>query len=81
VPTYEVTGWNALAAPAATPPEIIAILNRHINAVVAMPDFKQRLLEFGNEAYAGTPDELRKQLVNDIAKWEGVIRKAGIPQQ
>ena len=81
VPTYEVTGWNALGAPAGTPPEIIAILNRHVNAVVAMPDFKQRLLEFGNEAYAGTPDELRKQLVNDIAKWEAVIRKAGIPQQ
>ena len=81
VPTYEVTGWNALAAPAATPPEIIAILNRHINAVVAMPDFKQRLLEFGNEAYGGTPDELRRQLVNDIAKWEAVIKKAGIPQQ
>jgi tripartite-type tricarboxylate transporter receptor subunit TctC len=81
VPTYEVTGWNALAAPAGTPPEIIAILNRHINAVVAMPDFKQRLLEFGNEAYGGTPDELRRQLVNDIAKWEAVIKKAGIPQQ
>jgi tripartite-type tricarboxylate transporter receptor subunit TctC len=79
VPTYEVTGWNALAAPAATPPEIIAILNRHINAVVAMPDFKQRLLEFGNEAYGGTPDELRKQLVNDIAKWEAVIKKAEHP--
>jgi putative tricarboxylic transport membrane protein len=81
VPTYEVTGWNALGAPAGTPPEIIAILNRHVNAVVAMPDFKQRLLEFGNEAYGGTPDELRRQLVNDIAKWEAVIKKAGIPQQ
>jgi len=81
VPTYEVTGWNALGAPAGTPPEIIASLNRHVNAVVAMPDFKQRLLEFGNEAYAGTPDELRKQLVNDIAKWDAVIKKAGIPQQ
>lgn len=81
VPTYEVTGWNALGAPAGTPPEIIAILNKHVNAIVAMPDFKQRLLEFGNEAYAGTPDELRRQLVNDIAKWEAVIRKAGIPQQ
>jgi tripartite-type tricarboxylate transporter receptor subunit TctC len=81
VPTYEVTGWNALGAPSGTPPEIIAILNRHVNAVVAMPDFKQRLLEFGNEAYGGTPDELRRQLVNDIAKWEAVIKKAGIPQQ
>jgi tripartite-type tricarboxylate transporter receptor subunit TctC len=39
------------------------------------------MLEFGNEAHAGTPDELRKQLVNDIAKWEAVIKKAGIPQQ
>jgi tripartite-type tricarboxylate transporter receptor subunit TctC len=81
VPTYEVTGWNALGAPAATPQEIVTLLNRHINTVVAMPDFKQRLLEFGNEAYAGTPDELRKQLVNDIAKWDAVIKKAGIPQQ
>jgi tripartite-type tricarboxylate transporter receptor subunit TctC len=81
VPTYEVTGWNALGAPAGTPPEIIALLNKHVNAVVAMPDFKQKLLEFGNEAYAGTPDELRRQLVNDIAKWEAVIKKAGIPQQ
>jgi tripartite-type tricarboxylate transporter receptor subunit TctC len=81
VPTYEVTGWNALGAPAGTPQEIVTLLNRHINTVVAMPDFKQRLLEFGNEAYAGTPDELRKQLVNDIAKWDGVIKKAGIPQQ
>jgi tripartite-type tricarboxylate transporter receptor subunit TctC len=81
VPTYEVTGWNALGAPAATPPEIVAILNRHVNTVVAMPDFKQRLLEFGNEAYGGTPDELRRQLVNDIAKWEAVIKRAGIPQQ
>jgi tripartite-type tricarboxylate transporter receptor subunit TctC len=81
VPTYEVVGWNALGAPAGTPPEIVAVLNRHINTVVAMPDFRQRMLEFGNDAYAGTPDELRKQLVNDIAKWEAVIRKAGIPQQ
>ena len=81
MPTYEVTGWNALGAPAGTPAEIIAILNRHVNTVVAMPDFKQRLLEFGNEAYGGTPDELRRQLVNDIAKWEAVIKKAGIPQQ
>ena len=81
VPTYEVTGWNALGAPAGTPQEIVTLLNRHINTVVAMPDFKQRLLEFGNEAYAGTPDELRKQLVNDIAKWDAVIKKAGIPQQ
>jgi tripartite-type tricarboxylate transporter receptor subunit TctC len=81
VPAYEVTGWNALAAPAGTPAEVIAILNRQVNAVVAMPDVKARLLQLGTEAYAGTPEELRRQLVNDIAKWEAVIKRAGIPQQ
>jgi tripartite-type tricarboxylate transporter receptor subunit TctC len=81
VPAYEVTGWNALTAPAGTPPEIIAILNKQVNTVVAMPDVKARLLQLGTEAYAGTPDELRRQLVNDIAKWDAVIKRAGIPQQ
>ena len=81
VPSYEVTGWNALTAPVGTPPEIIALLNKQVNAVVAMPEVKARLLQLGTEAYAGTPEELRRQLVNDIAKWEGVIKRAGIPQQ
>lgn len=81
VPNYEVTGWNALGAPAGTPPEIVALLNKHINAIVAMPDVKARFLQLGTDAYAGAPEELRNQLVKDIAKWEAVIKKAGIPQQ
>jgi tripartite-type tricarboxylate transporter receptor subunit TctC len=78
---YVVTGWNALAAPAGTPPEAIAILNRRVNAVIAQPDFKAKLLEQGTLAYAGKPEELREQLAKDIAKWKAVIEKAGIPQQ
>lgn len=81
VPGYVVTGWNALAAPAGTPPEVIAILNKHINTVIAQPDFKAKLLEGGTLAYAGKPEELRDQLARDIAKWREVIQKAGIPQQ
>ena len=37
VPGYEVVGWNALAAPAGTPPDVIALINRHMNTIVAMP--------------------------------------------
>lgn len=81
LPGYEVSGWNALAAPAGTPPDVVAILNKHINTVIAQPDFKAKLLDSGTLAYAGTPDELRKQLADDIAKWKAVIEKAGIPQQ
>jgi tripartite-type tricarboxylate transporter receptor subunit TctC len=78
---YEVSGWNALAAPARTPKDVVAILNRHINTVVAQPEFRQKLLDAGTLAHAGAPDELRQQLAKDIAKWREVIQKAGIPQQ
>ncbi len=81
VPGYEVVGWNALAAPAGTPPEVIAAINRHMNTVVAMPDVKKRFVELGLDAYAGTPDELRTRLHTDVVKWAAVIKQAGIPQQ
>ena len=81
VPGYEVVGWNALAAPAGTPPEVIALLNRHMNTIVNMPEVKKRFIELGLDAYAGTPDELRARLANDITKWAAVIKQANIPQQ
>jgi len=74
----EVVGWNALVAPAHTPPDIIAALNRHIAAIVTMPDFRQRLVDLGTEAKASTPDELRARLAADIDKWAAVIKQAGI---
>ena len=81
VPGYEVTGWNALVAPAGTPPEVIALLNRSLNEIIATPEVRKRLLELGTSAYAGTPEELRLQLAKDIPKWAAVIMKAGIPQE
>lgn len=74
----EVVGWNALVAPAQTPPDIIAALNRHLQAIVAQPDFRQRLIELGTEARASTPAELGARLSSDIEKWAAVIKQAGI---
>lgn len=81
VPGYDVTGWNALAAPVGTPPDVVALLNRHMNTVIAMPDVKKRLLELGTDAYAGSSEELRLRLAADIAKWGAVIKQVGIAQQ
>jgi tripartite-type tricarboxylate transporter receptor subunit TctC len=75
---YEVAGWNALVAPAKTPPEVIATLNRHIVSIVTMPDVRQRLIDLGTEARASTPDELGARLKSDIAMWADVVRKAGL---
>ena len=74
----EVVGWNALVAPARTPKDVVAALNRHIAAIVAMPDFRQRLLDLGTEARASTPAELGARLSADIDKWAAVIKQAGL---
>jgi tripartite-type tricarboxylate transporter receptor subunit TctC len=56
-------------------------MNRALQAVLAKPDVKQRMLDLGVEARASTPDELRARLQTDIVKWGEVIAKAGIEQQ
>jgi tripartite-type tricarboxylate transporter receptor subunit TctC len=81
VPAYEVVGWQGLAVPVGTPPEIIALLNRHMNTIVAMPDFKKRMLDLGTDAYAGTPEDLRARFTSDVAKWAAVIKQVGIQPQ
>jgi tripartite-type tricarboxylate transporter receptor subunit TctC len=80
VPGYEVRSWNALFAPAGTPPDIIAKLNQAVREVMAQPDVKHRLLELGIEAQAGPPEEIAARLRADIAKWAKVIDDAKIPK-
>jgi tripartite-type tricarboxylate transporter receptor subunit TctC len=81
VANYDVVSWNALFAPAGTPPEIIATLNQALHDILAEPEVKKRLLELGIEARASTPEEISARLKSDIDKWQKVIEKAGIPKQ
>jgi tripartite-type tricarboxylate transporter receptor subunit TctC len=74
----QVVGWNALVAPAQTPKPIVAALNRHITEIVALADFRQRLIELGAEAKVSTPEELGARLAADIEMWAAVIKQAGI---
>ena len=81
VADYDVVSWNALFAPAGTPPEIVNILNRALQEILAEADVKKRLLELGIEARASTPEEISARLKSDIDKWRAVIEKAGIQKQ
>jgi tripartite-type tricarboxylate transporter receptor subunit TctC len=78
---YETTSWNALFVKAGTPPDIVAGLNSALAKVLAEPETKKQLLEFGIEGKSSTPDELGARLRGDIAKWSAVIERAGIPKQ
>jgi len=81
VADYDVVSWNALFAPAATPPDIVRTLNQALQEILVEPEVKQRLLELGIEAKGSTPEEISARLKADIGKWQKVIEKAGIPRQ
>jgi tripartite-type tricarboxylate transporter receptor subunit TctC len=75
---YEGTGWVGIVAPAKTPPEIVALLNTQVNAALADPGFKARLVELGAEPFAGSPGDFGKFIAEFTEKWGKVIRDAGI---
>jgi tripartite-type tricarboxylate transporter receptor subunit TctC len=78
---YDVVSWNALFAPAGTPPEIVKTLNAALRDILADAGVKRRLIELGIEARASTPKEISARLKSDIDKWQQVIEKAGIQKQ
>jgi tripartite-type tricarboxylate transporter receptor subunit TctC len=66
----------AMYAPAATPREVVALLNREVNAVLQMEDFRARMASLGIEVAGGTPESLQAEYAEELAKWGKVIRDA-----
>jgi tripartite-type tricarboxylate transporter receptor subunit TctC len=77
-PEIEVEFWVGIFVPAATAPEITAVLYREIDKVVAMPDVRQRLDALGFEPAAIGPVDSVAKLKSESAKWAKVIQAAGI---
>jgi tripartite-type tricarboxylate transporter receptor subunit TctC len=80
-PKWEVTSWNAIFAPAGTPADVIATLNKALNEVLADPEVKKKALELGIDARGSTPQDIQARLKDDIVKWTAVIEKAGIQKR
>jgi tripartite-type tricarboxylate transporter receptor subunit TctC len=78
VPGYEASALFGMGAPKKTPPEIIEKLNREINAVLAEPEMKKRLIELGGEPLTGTPEAFGAMMAAETAKWEKVVKFAGV---
>jgi tripartite-type tricarboxylate transporter receptor subunit TctC len=78
LPGFEANGWQGLGAPRSTPTEIVEKLNREINAALADPKMKQRLLDLGGEPLPLTPAAFGKLIADDTEKWAKVIRAANI---
>ncbi len=74
----EVGAWVAFVAPRGTPPEIIALINRDVNRVLAEPEVKERFAVFGFEPAPGTPLDLAEIIRSDLKTNAEVIKRAGM---
>jgi tripartite-type tricarboxylate transporter receptor subunit TctC len=78
VPGYEASALFGIGAPRNTPREIIAKLNQEINAILAEPDMKKRLVELGGEPLIQTPEAFGDQIKAETEKWKKVVEFAGL---
>jgi tripartite-type tricarboxylate transporter receptor subunit TctC len=78
LPGYETTFWGGIAAPKTTSAEIIDSLNKEINAGLADPKIKARLVDLGGTALSGSPADFGKLIADETEKWGKVIRAANI---
>lgn len=74
---YEASAWFGMGAPKGTPKEIVAKLNREINAALADPKMKERLAELGGTPIAGTPADFWKLHTAETEKWAKVVKFSG----
>ncbi len=78
VPGYEASALFGMGAPKNTPKEIIAKLNSEINAILAEPNTRTRLIELGGPPLIQTPEQFGKDIVAETEKWKKVVEGAGL---
>ena len=75
---FEVLNWNGIVAPAGTPREIVARLNRDIVRATQQPDVRERVGAQGNLVIGDSPEEFAAYIRLEADKWSAVVKKAGI---
>jgi len=78
VPGYEASALFGMGAPKNAPKDIIEKLNSEINAVLAEPEMKKRLVELGGEPLVQTPDAFGDMIKAETGKWKKVVEFAGL---
>ncbi|MEY2618793.1 MAG: hypothetical protein RL522_1795 [Pseudomonadota bacterium] len=77
-PSVNVALWYGLMAPAGTPADIIARLNREVNQALKAPDVVERFAAQGTEAVGGTPEQAGAFMRQELDRWGPVVKRAGV---
>lgn len=79
LPGFEANPWFGLYGPKALPADVVARVNEAANLALADPEVRNRLLRLGIDLAGGTPQQLSKMVVEDIAKWKKIVGDKPIP--
>ncbi|MBD3848111.1 tripartite tricarboxylate transporter substrate binding protein [Bosea sp. SSUT16] len=78
VKDFDLASWTGLFAPAGTPNEIVERLNTEVNAILALPDVKERFAPLGIEAQPVSAAEFTRYVQSEVVKWAALVKEAGI---
>ena len=78
MPDYTAAAWYSMHAPAKTPPEIIARLNKELVRILAAPDIKDRLRDLGSDGIGNSPEEFARFVANESARYAKLIKELGL---
>ncbi len=77
LPGFELVGWYGSAAPAKLPKPILMRLHAEIVKIMQVPDIRDRILADGSEVVVNSPEEFRKYMHADLAKWAKLVKESG----
>jgi tripartite-type tricarboxylate transporter receptor subunit TctC len=80
LPGYDVTSWYGLAMAPDTLRPIVDKLNKAVAEALNRPAIRKQISDIGAQPKTSTPEELSRHIAAEVAKWQGVREKAGIPQ-
>ena len=78
IPGYEASAWFGLLAPPATPRPVVELLQRHVAAILRLPEVEKMFREQGAEPVGNTPDEFAKLIGAELQKWAKVVAASGV---
>ena len=77
LPGFEVLGWYGVLAPAKLPKPILTRLHAEFVAIIQQPEVQQRIRSEGADPVGSEPEEFRKFMLADLAKWAKVVKESG----
>jgi tripartite-type tricarboxylate transporter receptor subunit TctC len=78
LPSFDITAWYGFMGPANLPREIVNKINADSRAIIARPDFQERLAKDGIEPVGNTPEQFAAEIKTDIQRWAKVVKAAAL---